>query len=153
MLYITSFKNVRKMDYDRAFAIVYSMINVPFELQDKQLECLAPDRILYSWYLSVRDNPNEWNENTFKQTFAEKFVYSLVRNRDAMRCLEILKGVSHLDMKVALCCFCKNECLCHRSILAGILKGMGANVKTDFDVDYSCYYEMFLKHLEVLNAS
>ena len=43
--------------------------------------------------------------------------------------------------KIVLGCYCEEEPLCHRSIIAGILLGMGAEIDTS--TEYRKYYEMF----------
>lgn len=44
---------------------------------------------------------------------------------------------------VGLACFCGDETLCHRSIVAGLLQGAGADVRLASGADYSRYFEAF----------
>ena len=47
---------------------------------------------------------------------------------------------------IAVVCYCTNEKECHRSILAGILDGLGAKTVTDFSIEnYKPYYDSFLE--------
>ena len=50
------------------------------------------------------------------------------------------------SQNIAIVCYCTNEKECHRSILAGILDGLGAKTVTDFSIDnYKSYYNSFLE--------
>lgn len=44
---------------------------------------------------------------------------------------------------IVLCCYCENSDLCHRSIVAGILMGLGADIQTNAE-----YIRFFEKYLE-----
>lgn len=44
---------------------------------------------------------------------------------------------------MGLACFCGDETLCHRSIVAGLLQGAGADVRLASGADYSRYFEAF----------
>ena len=58
-----------------------------------------------------------------------------------MAYLEKLCEISrHKD--IFLACYCAVEALCHRSIIAGILLGMGAQIKTD---------DSYIKYFELLS--
>ena len=57
------------------------------------------------------------------------FLKNLEKNLEAQERLEYLCKESRTK-KIALCCYCEDESLCHRSIIAGILLGMGAVIET-----------------------
>ena len=56
------------------------------------------------------------------------------------------------NQNVAVVCYCTNEKECHRSILAGILDGLGAKTVTDFSIEnYKPFYDSFLETYRLWN--
>ena len=69
----------------------------------------------------------------------EEFLKDLKRP-EAQEALNILLERSKTS-DIMLACYCGNETICHRSIILGILQGMGAMSYNA--ADYSKYYGMY----------
>ena len=74
----------------------------------------------------------------FQNVYVPWFLKDLEKNLEAQERLEYLCKESRMK-RIALCCYCEDESLCHRSIIAGILLGMGAEIETK--EEYRKYFE------------
>lgn len=137
MITIASIREISP-NYDLVYGIVRSLKNKPDYVT--QVPELAPSSGLYSWYLKTKDEGN-WNESTFNSIYVPRFINELTQESKSK--LKEIGGLDKQGKNILLFCFCPNEKLCHRSIIAGILQGMKCNV--NISIDYSYYYDMFLK--------
>lgn len=140
MININSIEEVRVEDFDEAWAIVRKLKSNPDNF--RQVEDLSPSLELLNRYLELKEN-GEWNEETFNKVYVPAFLKEL---RDNPKAWELLNDLYRRDLngeKICLACFCIDEQICHRSIIAGILQGMGADVIAKSD--YSQYYDMYNK--------
>lgn len=88
----------------------------------------------------------EWNQQTFINTYCPAFINCLLYNENAKNRLNELWSLDKQGKTVLLICSCKDEFMCHRSILAGILHGAGCNVQSAFGTDisrYDIYYKLY----------
>ena len=136
MITISNIRLVDKNDYDEVWAIVRKNKDNDF----KQVVELAPSKELFSWYYQHRD---EWNKELFIEEYYPRFIEEFTQ--EGKNKLKELRQLDKENKNICLVCFCFDETMCHRSIIAGILQGMGCNVKTDTGNDYSLYYKDFLK--------
>lgn len=120
------------------WAVVRSNKNIPRGVQ--WVPELAPSWDLFSKYLTWRSN-KQWNLSRFTTEYVPQFIKELKYSDKAMIAIQKLKQLTNDGRSVALVCFCPNQDLCHRAILAGILQGMGFPVDAP---DYSHYYQMLL---------
>ena len=131
MIYID---NIRKPQASEVWAIVRSlkspgkMIWVPD---------LSPTQRLFYQYLKWRD-AGLWNEKTFQELYAPQFLKDAKANPNFEK---LIAQLQHADHDISLICFCTDETLCHRSIVAGILQGLGTDVTAQHD--YSQYFQMY----------
>lgn len=131
---------------DEIWAIVRSDKRIPSYMI--HMPELAPSWELFKKYLTWRDT-GHWNRETFEQKYVPQYLRELRYSNDAIDALCHLKGLDQSDKVICLTCFCQDETMCHRSILAGVLQGMGYNVRCD---DYSRYYNMML-HIDNPNVA
>ena len=134
MIYV---KNLRQASVDKnVWAIVRSLKN-PGRMT--QVADLSPSKRLFWDYLSWKKAGN-WNAEKFMNSYAPRFMSELKAN---LKAIQLLKDLTRRDPgdDVTLVCFCDDEALCHRSIIAGILQGAGASISAGSD--YSRYYEQF----------
>ena len=68
---------------------------------------------------------------------------SEMRQKPAKEKLNELYKADRAGKNIALVCFCLDEQLCHRSIVAGLLQGVGCHVNMRSNKDYSHYYNLF----------
>ena len=139
MIRITNIKNADKT-FDENWAIVRSMKSKSEWI--KQVTALSPSTNLFFKYRNLASADN-WNEESFNSIYVPQFISELRANDAAREAFDYLFNQDKLGKNICLVCFCPNEQLCHRSIIAGILQGSGANVITDTDNDYSKYFNMY----------
>lgn len=142
MITIGSFKDICD-EYDEIWLIVRSLKSIPHvsNTQVYHVPVLSPSPDLFSKYIVWRDN-GEWNEDTFKNKYVPQFLQEM-HSDEAQQTLNTLieHGKTH---KILLACYCRNESMCHRSIVMGIIQGMTNHVE-EYCNDYSHYYNEFLK--------
>ena len=139
MVKIDTIRNVKKnTDVKRHFAIVRSMKNPIAGV--KQVDTLSPSKELFFWYLNCKKQGN-WTNDMFEKFYVPRFVSELKNNPKA--CKLISEIVEHSKYEnICLYCFCPDETECHRSIVAGILLGAGADIECD--PKYIKYYDLWI---------
>ncbi|MBD5584299.1 MAG: DUF488 domain-containing protein [Clostridia bacterium] len=143
MIFIGRINEVKPGEYDETYAIVRSMKNPSPWMA--QLVALSPSKALFFDYLSLK-KAGTWNADTFKERYVPMFMQEIAQPAPR-KVLEQLVEYDRMGRKMALVCFCPDETLCHRSIVAGILQGMGADVRLRSGADYSAYYERYKEML------
>ncbi len=141
MIRITNIRNANK-SYDENWAIVLSLKSTSGLLT--QIKDLAPSSALFTTFQNLKNNA-DWNESTFNNIYVPQFITDLKGNDNARRALDYLWNQDKQNKKICLVCFCSDERLCHRSIIAGILAGAGCNVITDTGNNYNKYYNMYMQ--------
>lgn len=89
-------------------------------------------------------NAGKWRESSFRDIYVPQFLQEARHSQETANLLNLMWQKDHDGANIALACFCPDETLCHRSIIAGLLQGAGANIQTDTGNDYSHYYQMYL---------
>ncbi len=145
MLHIDNIKNIDKhVCSEEHWIIVRSLKNpIPTPANNpnsivKQVAALSPSRELFYWYLNEK-KAGRWGKNAFETGYVPRFINEIQKNRAAKALLTQLTIASDVH-DITLYCFCPDETLCHRSIVAGILLGLGA--KIDCDPSYKRYFDM-----------
>lgn len=132
---------LRYDEYDEIFLIVRSNKAVSSP-HITVLPELAPSQELFFMYLRWKNN-GEWDQDTFDDKYVPWFLKDLVRNENSQVALNRIYYLSEIEHKrVCLLCYCGTESMCHRSIIAGLLQGVGAHVRfiPDSKADYRKYY-------------
>lgn len=142
MIYIDSIRGMKPQGFDESYAIVQSMknINTPW-LQ--QLSTLAPSRDLFYQYLRLKQ-AGRWNKETFRDIYVPRFLWEMTAP-EAKAMLQALVIKDKQGTNIQLCCFCTDPDLCHRTIIAGLLQGLKADVHTPSEQDYSYYNEEYMR--------
>lgn len=141
MISIKSISNINYEDYDKIFAIVRNMKNKNEHIA--QANVLSPSYDLLNTAKSL-EKDGMWNKDTFNSVYVPRFIEELRSSEAAKKAFDYLVGMDAEGHNVALGCFCVNEDTCHRSIVGGILKGMGAKVSFEKeDNDYEKYYAVY----------
>ncbi len=124
-------------DYDENWLVVRSLRAVPpHAIQEPRL---SPSRLLLYKYLDAKSE-GKFNGEWFQQVYVRAFLSELFSDRANMELMDRLYRDS-FTKNILLACFCADEALCHRSILAGLLAGVGARIECD--AGYLKYYRMF----------
>lgn len=129
MIRLSMISKVDVEKYDEVWIVVRSANKLPASLASnpkvKHVPELSPETKLFYQYLDWKKNGN-WCWDIFKNNYVPEFL----REMNNPRCIALLNQLvadSH-EKNIALCCFCPDEKLCHRSILGGVLKNMGADI-------------------------
>lgn len=133
MITVTNIRNINYAAYDEIWAIVRSLKN-PRKM--KHVPELSPSWALFKKYLRLRD-AGQWNADSFKSVYVPTFLKEMA-GTEAQRKLSELIELDRQGKRICLACFCRDEALCHRSIIAGILQGRGIQVQ-GVNGDYSEY--------------
>lgn len=118
--------DVEDEKYDEVWWIVRSPKGIPETV--KWVPELSPSVELFAKYREAY-HAGEFGEKFFQEVYVPQFLDELSKDKNEIDLLNKLRDVSK-NKNIALCCFCEDESLCHRSIIAGILLGLGANVDT-----------------------
>ena len=102
---------------------------------------LSPSWDLFNKYRALVKN-GTWNKESFAEVYVPQFLNEIKNSSEARHTLNELYKVSKTREDIVLCCFCGDEELCHRSIVAGLLQGVGVTVK-GVKTDYSKCYDMY----------
>lgn len=142
MLYTKCIGRLRGEKFDRVYAIVRRM---PQPMKGIiQLEELSPSQALFFKQRKLVTE-GQWNRSYFDIYFSQLFLHEL-SNEYAIRLLRQIATEAE-KQDVALVCYCGDETMCHRSIVAGVLQGNGVPVRTESGLDFSKYATMLGKKL------
>lgn len=123
------------------YAIVRSMKSQSNWIQ--QLPELSPSPQLFRSYLNLKQ-ANMWSRSAFETTYVPTFLHEMRHSQAAANALNMIAALDNQGKNIALVCFCPDETLCHRSIIAGLFQGAGHAVATDTGRNYSHYYQAYL---------
>lgn len=140
MISVLNIKEVEKGKYDDVWAIVRYYKGKSTWI--KHVTELSPSQLLLAKFYKLK-NHGEWNKTTFDGIYLPNFLKEMC-NRSAKAKLNDLYKADKEGKNIALVCFCTDESLCHRSIIAGLLQGVGCNVHTSQGTDYSRYYQEYM---------
>lgn len=123
MIVVVNLKRVDAGAYDEVWAIVRSAKWIKPGCQHRPE--LSPSWELFGWYRQcVKDG--RWGTEAFAEY--EKRFRSEMKAQSARNALNELWLKSKRGKKIAIGCFCDDYSLCHRSIIAEMLKGAGSDV-------------------------
>ncbi len=125
-------------DFDENWLVVRSLKAAvpPHAIHEPRL---SPSRQLFYRYMDAKAE-GRFDAEWFQRTYVPAFLRELAADRGNMLLLDQLYRDS-FTKDILLACFCADEALCHRSILAGLLAGAGAAVRCD--AGYVEYFRMF----------
>ena len=146
MITIDRIANVQRDQFDEVWAIVRFFKGNSEWI--KQVPELSPSHQLWAKFHKLRISGN-WNTLSFNEIYLPAFLDEM-QGKSAREKLNELYSLDREGKNIALVCFCTDESLCHRSIIAGLLHGAGCNVNVPSGKDYSSYYTEYLKHKKVI---
>lgn len=132
MIYIGNILKTELSRFDEIWVICRSVgeLRAMFNTHKNVLHIpeLAPSEKLFKYYRELV-HWGKWDKKHFDAYYVPEFLNDLQNNVDARKLLQNLVSFSK-EKDVLLACFCpeEKEQICHRSIIAGILLNMGANV-------------------------
>lgn len=138
MITITNIRDVIPNHFDETWAIVRSLRGSHPKII--QVVDLSPSWDLFSKYRTLV-NEGRWGRETFHEIYVPQFLHEM-HSTKAKSLLNQLYLLDKSGKNICLFCYCSEECLCHRSIIAGLLQGCGCNVNGVLG-DYSEYFDMY----------
>lgn len=138
MIVVKNIKDVKYKEHDEVWAIVRSMKHPSLHI--RQVETLSPSWNLFKQYQTLKQR-GEWNKTTFENIYVPQFLQQM-QTTEAKQLLNTLWYADRHGKNICLTCFCPDETLCHRSIIAGLLQGAGCQV-TGVTKDYSHYFSQW----------
>lgn len=142
MIIVTRLRGLDKNRMDECYAIVRRLKSTSPWI--KQVKELSPSDDLLDGFHRLQYAGN-WNAITFKDYYVPRFLTEIATNPEAVAWLNYLYQADRNGKTIGLACFCPDESLCHRSIVAGLLSAVGCNVKTDSGYCDTRYFAMFHK--------
>lgn len=105
---------------------------------------LSPSDGLFSTYWNMKKQ-GTWNHDTFMNIYVPQFLEEMKLDLAKTLLNTLYHSVVDESKTIALVCFCNDEAECHRSILAGLLQGVGIEVVNEHGapVDYILYNNMY----------
>lgn len=150
MIGIKNIRNVKLEEWDEVWAIVQSMKNSHPNI--RQVKELAPTKSLFFMYCNMA-KANTWNRQAFDEIYVPQFIHDFITNKtQTFLLMNQLYQIDKANKRICLLCFCTDETMCHRSIIAGLLQGVGCNVQTETGNDYTKYYNHYLHMRESLKV-
>ena len=126
MIYTGCIPKIDETKYDEVWWIVRSPDKIP--TIEKLVQELSPSKEVFKAYRKAF-HLGIFDEEYFQTVYVPDFLDDLVKNQSALEKLGWLCEKSR-EKNIILGCYCEEEALCHRSIIAGILLGMGAKIET-----------------------
>lgn len=142
MIYTGCIPQIDSSKYDEIWWIVRSPEKTP--KTEKLIQELSPSKELFKAYRKAF-HLGIFGETYFQESYVPQFLTDLAKNQKALDQLEWLCQ-NGKQQDIILGCYCEEEKLCHRSIIAGILLGMGAEIDTK--KEYIKYFETFKRLMQ-----
>ena len=137
MLTVGSYQEMEQNKYDENWLIVREPDDLPAFA--KHVPALSPSPNLFQKYREACQE-KMFDQKFFNEVYVPQFVKELFENAEALALLQTLTDMSKTK-NIMLACYCETEGMCHRSIIAGILLGMGAEINTK--QEYLNYYKLY----------
>ena len=123
--------------YDENWLIVRKPDDLPEFV--KHVPAFSPSPDLFQQYREACQK-KMFDQKFFNEVYVPQFVKELAESAEARALLQTLTDMSR-GKNIMLACYCEMETMCHRSIIAGILLGMGAEISTK--QEYLNYYKLY----------
>ena len=140
IIYTGCIPKIDETKYDEVWWIVRSPDKIP--TTEKLVQELSPSKEVFKAYRKAF-HLGIFDEEYFQTVYVSDFLDDLIKNQSALEKLGWLCEKSR-EKNIILGCYCEEEALCHRSIIAGILLGMGAKIETKAE------YIKYFKKMEFL---
>ena len=124
MINICSIRDLKNYPNATKYAIVRSLSRPIANVE--QLSELSPNKQLFFWYRNTV-NSGTWGPELYINEYVPKFMAQMRSDKKAQEILIDLIKRSKRE-EIALACFCSDLNLCHRKIVAAILKENGAEM-------------------------
>lgn len=142
MIFLENSKLVKMEDYDEIWIITRNYVAMPKGAS--WIPDLAPSKELFLQYCEWKKK-KKWNKDTFQNEYVPIFLQEMYKQTAKDKLNELFQK-DKKGIRVAICCPCDSEGICHRSIVGGLLKGVGCEVYCK--EEYRTYYQMYIQKKE-----
>lgn len=147
LIFLEKIANMNQLaeKYDKIYVIVRSIGKRNILMADNilHLPVLSPSWNLFAKYLNACKE-KQFSEQWFQYVYVKQFL-SEMQSQECRDALNKLYQEAQTK-NIAIVCYCKEENLCHRSIIMGLLQGAEHECSkqiTCCSTDYSHYYNQF----------
>lgn len=122
MITLKSINEVKYNEFDEIWLIVRSAGKSQSMLKQpnvKHVPALSPSKNLFFRYLQWQKD-KFWGKQCFETKYAPQFIAEAKQSPDFVSAMTTLKNLDSMGKSIALVCFCKDETLCHRSIVGAL---------------------------------
>lgn len=152
MIVIANIHDINPADYDEVYICMRSVEFLTKDITNHKnvihLPVLSPSTELFLWHRKLKES-FKWTETVFKEQYVPHFLKEM-QTESARSILNALIHESKSGHKIAICCSCPRQSLCHRSILAGLFRCNGLPEGTEvIDIygspllKYDHYYDQY----------
>lgn len=139
MVTFSNVRNANPAEYDACWIIMRSDKYMrPGTLHVPQL---SPNWDLFNLYMQLK-KAGVWDRDAFEGTYVPRFLKQLKLD-PAKSYLNKLFYWSREGKNIQCCCSCDEEDMCHRSIVGGVLEGVGCAVQYEVGSSYLQYSKQF----------
>lgn len=124
MIRIACVNKLNIKNHDEVWAITRSDKRIPKGV--KHVPELSPSWKLFNLYRRLK-NDGKWGSEAFEAMYVPKFLEEM-KSRSAQEKLRELVEKDREGKAICLYCYCTDESLCHRILIAAILMAMGVEV-------------------------
>lgn len=145
MISFGSFLDMKYDQYDEIWLVVRSLKSRPKAENVYWYPELSPSKNLFFRHLGWKKN-GSWNRDKFDNEYVTQFLSDFKNNKEGRNYLNELykKGVKS---NILVVCYCKDENICHRRILKGLIQGAYKKHNcmniVNSDKDDSKYFELY----------
>ena len=123
MITIANINDINPADYVEVYICMRSIESLTKDITGHKnvfhLPELSPSTELFLWSQKMKKK-FRWTETLFKEQYVPWFLKEM-QSQEARNLLLSMICRSKDGIKIAICCSCPRQSLCHRSILAGLL--------------------------------
>lgn len=137
---ICRLQNLRRIKADRKIALSYDL-NGKFAFAEKPAVLLPGKDLIATAANFKADGDVDGMSQFFDETIVPQYLDQLRTGAGRALLNELYKDVK-TGKTIAIGCYCADEAVCVRSVLAGLFQGVGLEVK-GVDGNYAGYFDMF----------
>lgn len=141
MIFVGNIREMRRGAFNSTYAIMrfYKPAGTGWI---EHLPVLSPDTALFRTFRQLQSE-GRWDGEAFQKVYVPRFLSQMASDPNAADALNDLFRRSKRGESIGLCCTCIDENACHRSIIAGLLQGAGADVMLTSGKSFSAYFDQY----------
>lgn len=120
MLYTGSFRDINPDKYDQIWLVVRKLMSPIKNTKGNiyHIDTIAPSQKLLYDTLEMK-RKKTWNQETFDKIYAPRYLKEMLEIEPVLQLQKLAELSKTQDILIA--CYCKDENLCHRSLIKQIV--------------------------------